>query len=202
MKFPSWLFPCAFATRRYALPLLCASVPSAAFAPRRHAKPLLRGAMLCDAFAAHYRAAHSLCCAEPDDAFAMFSFALPRVTFASRNSTVPGATELCLCYTGLCNTARRLCYAVPRCALPLLDWTSRCLTMPLLCASMPGIAIASQCPAVRCHCLCRAKLRRARPCSAFATPDFAELRRRYFTSSHVNRPLPLFRHCPNPFNAP
>ena len=112
MKFPSWLFPCAFATRRYALPLLCASVPSAAFAPRRHAKPLLRGAMLCDAFAAHYRAAHSLCCAEPDDAFAMFSFALPRVTFASRNSTVPGATELCLCG------------AVPRCALPLLDITS------------------------------------------------------------------------------
>jgi len=118
LKFPSWLFPCAFATRRYALPLLCASVPSAAFAPRRHAKPLLRGAMLCDAFAAHYRAAHSLCCAEPDDAFAMFSFALPRVTFASRNSTVPGATELCLCG------------AAPRCATPLL------------CASTPGFAFA------------------------------------------------------------
>jgi len=134
------LFPCAFATRRYALPLLCASVPSAAFAPRRHAKPLLRGAMLCDAFAAHYRAAHSLCCAEPDDAFAMFSFALPRVTFASRNSTVPGATELCLCG------------AVPRCATPLLcdaiafavqNYAVRGPALPLLRLTLPNCAVAT-----------------------------------------------------------
>jgi len=94
-------------------------------APPYPAQPLRHGAMLNPCCAVPCCAMPLLLTTEPLTAFAMLGHALPLLcrtgrclAFASRNSAVPGATELCLCG------------AAPRCATPLL------------CASTPGFAFA------------------------------------------------------------
>ena len=69
-----------------------------------------------------------------------------------------------------------------RCAVPLLSYSRTRHSLPLRCSALHDRALPL-------HGL-------ARPCQALP------LQLGYFNSSHVNRPIPLFRHWPIPRNAP
>ena len=103
----------------------------------------------------------------------------------------------CLCSASL-NSAvplrfiawRSLCVAPPFPASPLL-----CVAIHIHCLSMPSQAVAAPLVARLCHCHAVHYL-------AFAPHLSAKHRHRYLISSHVNRPLPLLRHWPNPLSFP
>ena len=111
-----------------------------------------------------------------------------------------------LCSALLRNSSTLLCIAMP----------SHIFSFLCQCIQLQNIAFPIQCNPLNCHCLSmqstprliRARPRSAMPLPFYASPFNAIARRREdhssrsSSSSHVKRPLPLFRHCPKPRSLP
>lgn len=109
------------------------------------------------------------------------------------------------CHASLCH-----CYASPRDRRNALASPYPALPSPRI--ALRDDAFALPVSALRCPCIaqqfaaehphCPANRLGAQLCRRCASPRCPSPRRRYAISSHVNRPLPLLRHCPSPLFAP
>ncbi len=130
--------------------------------------------------------------------FALLRAALLRLCFALR----------CLAEPCVSFASPRLCHARPRCAAPCLccatlGHTMLCafrkgLTMPLLRDAPPGKAprcLASPCLCYALHRTARRSRAVPRPCEGL---QLMFVSKSYSISHQSNRPIPEFRHWPNP----
>lgn len=165
----------SIAAPRLTIPLLFLAIRHFAIPPPFSSKHFLRLSL---------RFSADLCVSLPWLRFALSCFSLPLLIGASRGFA---ATLRCCAIPLRCFAVLSHSVAKRSGAMPCHCFAERFVALPFQCSAMQYYTVASH--LVAPHCRCVTLLRVAIPL-------------RYWISSQVNRPFPLFRHWPMPEKRP